>query len=55
MLKIAIAEIDINNNKKCFFIAICKLVKVVYIYQNRKNMTFCQSVKNKSNHPYKVV
>jgi|GEM_PF-1114331 len=32
MLKIAIAEIDISNNKKYFFIVIYKLVKVVYIY-----------------------
>jgi len=31
MLKIATAEIDISNNKKYFFIAIYKLVKVLYI------------------------
>jgi len=41
MLKIAIAEIDRSKNiKRYFLVAIYKLVKVVYIYQNRTKYDF---------------
>ncbi len=36
MLKMAIAEIERSNNKRYFFIAIYKLVKVVYISESHK-------------------
>jgi hypothetical protein len=44
MLNAAIAEIERNNNKRYFFIAIYKLVKVVYT-RIAQNMTFCYQMK----------
>jgi len=51
MLKIAIAEIDISNNKRYFFIAIYKLVKVVYIYHNRTKYDFLPKCKKQIKSP----
>jgi hypothetical protein len=48
MLKMAIAEIERSNNKRYFFIAIYKLVKVVYIYQNRTKYDFLPTEGNKT-------